>query len=75
MTAYASILKMEGPNPLEAVKQTCEGCMWNTTGGISCEAFPLGKPLAILVGAFDHHYHYEDDQVSDDGLVFAPAID
>lgn len=57
---------------IESRPQTCTGCLWRRDG-VSCDAFPKGIPLPILLGQFDHHYHYEDENVSDDGVTFDPA--
>lgn len=67
----AFILKKEPveANPFVANPQTCTGCAWRRDG-LSCDAFPKGIPLPILLGIFDHNAHYEDDLVSDDGLTF-----
>ena len=70
---FANVLKaVKEVNPLEANPITCTGCAWRNKDGVTCEAFPAGIPLPILLGIFDHHAHYEDEDVSDEGLTFYP---
>lgn len=71
---FASILKAAKPPAdrvdLVAPEQTCTGCRWRIDG-LVCEAFPEGIPPAILLGVYDHHYHYEDAEYDDEGVTFA----
>ena len=70
---FSTILKQEPSDKVEIVahKQTCDGCLWRKDG-ITCEAFPGGIPAPILLGVWDHHYHYESGPVNDNGIVFEP---
>lgn len=72
---YSAILKApKKPDdfvPLTALTQTCTGCRWRVDG-VTCEAFPDGIPPAILLGVFDHHYHFEDVGYDDQGVTFSP---
>ena len=64
--------------PIVAHKQTCEGCIWRRVGTMSCEAFPDGIPLPILLGDWDHNFHYEsgepysEDWITDNWITFKP---
>jgi hypothetical protein len=77
---YSEVLKGVKPkkdpeDTLLSEQQTCTGCVWRNEDGVTCSAFPEGIPLPILLGAFDHHVHYEDELVTDDGLVFLSEKD
>ena len=71
-TAQPKAKPLTDPSTVEALPSLCQGCYWQNKGGVTCEAFPTGIPLPILLGNFDHHLHYEDENVSDDGITFRP---
>jgi hypothetical protein len=54
---------------------SCTDCVWRHDGGVTCDAFPQGVPLPILLGVFDHTYRYEVDGVDDGGITRATVHD
>jgi|GEM_PF-4224343 len=60
--------------PGYVVKNQCFGCQWfHKEAGVTCDAFPKGIPLIILLGERDHSVPFSLDGVDDGGLVFLPA--
>lgn len=74
---FADILK-KAKDPEDTVMATqslCAQCIWmDRMSGIKCDAFPNGIPLEILLGVFDHHYHYDQNGTDDGGLVFTSDV-
>lgn len=74
---FADILNgIEQRDPEDTIVPTkgiCADCLWmDKTHGARCEAFPHGIPMEIILGVFDHHYHYAMSGVDDEGVVFTP---
>lgn len=38
---------------------------------LTCEAFPHGIPLIILMGDWDHNYEFNEGGESDEGVTFS----
>lgn len=65
----------DGPMGYE-VKNQCSRCRWlDRENPVTCHAFPGGIPTVILLGDVDHSVPYNEEGVSDDGLVFSPLED
>lgn len=56
-----------------ARESQCQTCAHRHPSMVTCEAFPGGIPLVILVGEFDHTNPYvERGEVLDQGLRYEP---
>ncbi len=54
---------------------SCTDCAWRRDGGVTCDAFPNGIPMPILLGVFDHKAPYAQDGDDDGGLTFTSIMD
>lgn len=55
------------------VENQCSVCArQNLANPTTCEAFPKGIPMLILMGVFDHTHPYDEGGVSDEGLRYEP---
>jgi hypothetical protein len=61
------------PTPVHPV---CETCAYrHADNPVTCEAFPNGIPMIIVLGMFDHSYSYDLNGVSDGGVIYKPKGD
>jgi hypothetical protein len=70
---YAAVFKGDPEDTGESPKTQCTDCLWRHQGELTCDAFPKGIPIAILVGAYDHTAYYKDGPLTDGGLTYTPA--
>lgn len=55
------------------VENLCSKCQYlNRATGTSCDAFPEGIPIEIILGEFDHTFEYDQGGVDDSGVTFTP---
>lgn len=78
---FSHIFKDEAsPKPPEEdfgyeVKNQCSSCRWlNRSDPETCEAFPSGIPLVIIMGQYDHTVPYSDDGVEDQGVTYEKVL-
>lgn len=48
---------------------SCTDCLRRNTDGVTCEAFPGGIPILIMVGAIQHDTPYDLEGDGDGGLT------
>lgn len=54
----------------EHVPIICDTCWWKHPGAVSCDAFPKGIPIPIILGVFDHRARYITREADDKGLTY-----
>ena len=55
------------PTPVHPV---CETCAYrHAENPVTCEAFPKGIPMIIMLAMFDHSYSYDVNGISDGGFI------
>lgn len=76
---FASIFIQKSPveessdSPGYIVSNQCSVCKHlNKDNPLSCEAFPGGIPMVILMGDFDHTFEFDFADLSDSGVTFSP---
>ena len=71
---FTTILKDETQDSYGyVVKNLCAKCgHLNLDQPTTCEAFPTGIPLGILMGKIDHRVPYSHGAISDQGMQFVP---
>lgn len=74
MKNYFAILKANAveKSPFKANPSLCPTCLWRREGGVTCDAFPKGIPVNILMGNYDHRAPFDEDGVNDGGLTYTP---
>jgi hypothetical protein len=58
----------------QVIENSCQTCARRFGSSVTCEAFPKGIPVLILMGVFDHTYPYNmpSEGVDDEGLTYIP---
>ena len=58
---------------IQEVTSQCQTCARRNPNMVTCQAFPDGIPLAIILGAYDHTNPYIiEGDVADKGLRYLP---
>ncbi len=58
----------------QVIENQCQTCARRIGSSVTCEAFPKGIPVMILMGIFDHTYPYSSPSrgEDDEGLTYVP---
>lgn len=64
--------RMDDGSSIRALPSLCNSCLHfdRDTGG-TCEAFPKGIPLSIMLGEFDHTFEYNMFGDDDQGVTYS----